>query len=39
MSVCVADLSTVLVGPYATQILGDPGSDITNVESPDGGRI
>lgn len=32
----VVDLSTVLMGPYATQILGDMGADIIKVEPIDG---
>ena len=32
----IIDMSSVLMGPYATQILGDYGADIVKVESPSG---
>jgi len=32
----VVDLTSVIMGPYATRILGDYGADIIKVESPDG---
>ncbi|AMY72323.1 CaiB/BaiF CoA transferase family protein [Frigidibacter mobilis] len=35
----IIDMSSVLMGPYATQMLGDFGADVVKVEAPEGDLV
>ena len=35
----VVDMTAILMGPYAAQLLGDMGADVIKVESPSGDMV
>ena len=35
----VVDMTTILMGPYAAQLLGDMGADVIKVEAPSGDLV